>query len=314
MPSSIPGSGLAEYSLMNVINNEETPEVIAVANRTGIFRSIKRYPVFAIAILAAIIFCAIFADVIAPHDPLKSSIRERTTPPAWEAEGSSKFLLGADVFGRDILSRVIHGSRISLLVATSVLIPGTIIGTSLGLMAGYYGGAIDEIIMRVVDFTLALPFILVALVVVATFGQSTEVIILLLILLSWNSFARQVRGETLRLKTMDYVSLAKVAGASDFRIMYRHILPGVMSTILVLASLRVGQLILTESILSFLGAGIPPPTPAWGLMIAEGRDYLGSAWWIAFFPGMAIFAAVLAFNFIGDWLRDWLDPMLRQID
>ena len=193
-------------------------------------------------------------------------------------------------------------------------IPGTIIGTSLGLMAGYYGGAIDEIIMRVVDFTLALPFILVALVVVATFGQSTEVIILLLILLSWNSFARQVRGETLRLKTMDYVSLAKVAGASDFRIMYRHILPGVMSTILVLASLRVGQLILTESILSFLGAGIPPPTPAWGLMIAEGRDYLGSAWWIAFFPGMAIFAAVLAFNFIGDWLRDWLDPMLRQID
>jgi len=173
---------------------------------------------------------------------------------------------------------------------------------------------VDEMIMRLVDFTLALPFILVALVVVSVMGQSTEVIIFLLILLSWNSFARQVRGETLRLKTMDYVSLAKVAGASDLRIMFKHILPGVMSTILVLASLRVGQLILTESILSFLGAGIPPPTPAWGLMIAEGRDYLGSAWWIAFFPGMAIFAAVLVFNFIGDWLRDWLDPMLRQID
>lgn len=264
-------------------------------------------------IIVLLIVAAVFAPLISPADPIKTHIRERNTPPFWAADGSARNLLGTDVLGRDILSRIIFGARISLMVAAVVLSAGTIIGTVVGMIAGYFGGIVDEVIMRFVDFTLAIPFILVALVVVAAVGQSLTIVMLLLILLSWNFFARQIRAETLQLKSKDYVSLARVVGASNWRIMYRHILPGVTSTITVLASLRVGQLILTEAILSFLGAGIPPPTPAWGLMISEGRDYLGTAWWIAFFPGMAIFLTVVAFNFLGDWLRDWFDPQLRQI-
>jgi peptide/nickel transport system permease protein len=164
-----------------------------------------------------------------------------------------------------------------------------------------------------VEFTIAIPFILVALVVVIVLGQSLAVVIALLVVFSWNSFARQVRGETLQLRTTDYVSLAKISGAGIPRILLRHILPGVLNTVLVLVSLRVGTLIITESVLSYLGVGIPPPTPAWGLMVAEGRDYITIAWWITFFPGLAILFVVLAFNFLGDWLRDKFDPRLRQL-
>ena len=278
-----------------------------------VLRFVRRWPLVPAIIIVLLIVAAVFAPLISPADPIKTHIRERNTPPFWAADGSARHLLGTDVLGRDILSRIIFGARISLMVAAVVLSAGTILGTVVGMIAGYFGGIVDEVIMRFVDFTLAIPFILVALVVVAAVGQSLTIVMLLLILLSWNFFARQIRAETLQLKSKDYVSLARVAGASNWRIMYRHILPGVTSTITVLASLRVGQLILTEAILSFLGAGIPPPTPAWGLMISEGRDYLGTAWWIAFFPGMAIFLTVLGFNFLGDWLRDWFDPQLRQI-
>ena len=278
-----------------------------------VLRFVRRWPVVPAIIIVLLIVAAVFAPLISPADPLKTHIRERNTPPFWAADGSARNLLGTDVLGRDILSRIIFGARISLMVATVVLSAGTVLGTVVGIIAGYFGGIVDELIMRFVDFTLAIPFILVALVVVAAVGQSLTIVMLLLIMLSWNFFARQIRAETLQLKATEYVSLARVAGASNWRIMYRHILPGVTSTIMVLASLRVGQLILTEAILSFLGAGIPPPTPAWGLMISEGRDYLGTAWWIAFFPGMAIFLTVVGFNFLGDWLRDWFDPQLRQI-
>ena len=276
-------------------------------------RFVRQWPVIPTLIIMLLLIAAIFAPLVAPHDPIKSNILKRNTPPVWAAEGSFDNILGTDFLGRDILSRIIHGARISLIVAAIVLSVGAILGTALGLISGYAGGAVDEIIMRFVDFTLAIPFILVALVVITAVGQSLEIVIVLLILLSWNFFARQVRAETLQLKTTDYVSLSRVAGASTSRILLKHILPGVSGTLLVLASLRVGQLILTEAILSFLGAGIPPPTPAWGLMIAEGRVYLGTAWWIAFFPGMAIFLTVLGFNFLGDWLRDWFDPHLRQL-
>ena len=190
---------------------------------------------------------------------------------------------------------------------------GVLVGTLLGLFAGYWGGWIDELIMRLVDFWLALPFILVALVVAIVWGQSLMIMLGLLALLAWSPFVRNIRAEVLTLKELDYVNMARVAGATGSRIMIRHLLPGVFNTIVVIATLRVGSWILAEASLSFLGVGIPPPTPAWGLMVAEGRQWLTTAWWISFFPGLAIFLVVMSLNFFGDWLRDKLDPRLRQV-
>ena len=235
--------------------------------------------------------------------------------------GSTKHWLGTDQTGRDILSRVIHGARVSLLVTAVSLTSGLVVGVTLGLIAGYadqifpkYGSHIDEAIMRLVEITLAVPTILVALVIVIVFGQNFIVLLGILAFVAWNAFPRNIRAEVLTLKSSDYVSLAKVAGASSFRIMVVHIFPGVINTVLVIATLRVGQLILVEAILSFLGAGIPPPKPAWGAMVADGREYLGDAWWIAFFPGLCIFLVVMALNFLGDWMRDRFDPKLRQLE
>ncbi len=235
--------------------------------------------------------------------------------------GTTNHLLGTDQTGRDTLSRIIHGARVSLLVTAVSLSSGLVVGTVLGLVAGYadqifpkYGNHIDEGIMRVVEITYAVPTILIALVIVIVFGQSFVVLLGLLAFVAWNAFPRNVRAEVLSLKTSDYVALAKVAGAGPLRIMFVHIFPGVTNTILVIATLRVGQLILTEAILSFLGAGIPPPKPAWGAMVADGREYLADAWWIALFPGVCIFLVVMALNFLGDWMRDRFDPRLRQLE
>ena len=260
-----------------------------------------------------LVVAAVFAPLLSPHDPRKGELRDRHEPPVWLAEGTSNHILGTDSLGRDMLSRVIFGSQISLLVAAIVLSGGAIGGTLLGLVSGWFGGQVDEVAMRFVDFTYAVPFILVALVVVIVLGQSLEVIIILLIIFSWGGFARQVRGETLKLKTLAYVDLARIAGASTGRILLRHLLPGVFNTVLVLVSLQVGSLILTVSVLSFLGVGIPPPTPEWGGMVAEGRSYVDTAWWVSVFPGIAILFTVLAFNFLGDWMRDYFDPRLRQV-
>lgn len=287
----------------------------AFAQKTGPRRwwaEFRRWPAIPVAVVVLLVVSALFAPLLAPHDPTRGSLRDRNLPPAWFAEGTSDHLLGTDPLGRDLLSRVIYGSRISLMVAAIVLTFGAIGGTVLGLVSGWFGGQVDEIAMRFVDFTYATPFILVALVVVIVLGQSLAVIIALLVIFSWNSFARQVRGETLKLKTEAYVDMARIAGASAGRILSRHLLPGVINTVLVLVSLRVGSLILTEAVLSFLGVGVPPPTPAWGLMVADGRDYIDTAWWVTVFPGGAIFLTVLAFNFLGDWFRDHFDPRLRQ--
>lgn len=276
-------------------------------------RWLRDWPVVPLVILSVVVFGGGFAPWISPHDPLKTSLHDRNDEPIWMAESSGKFILGADFLGRDVLSRVIHGARVSLIIAMVAMSTGIVVGTTLGLVAGYFGGNVDEIIVRLADVNAAIPFLLLALIAVMVFGQSFFLVIMILAYGTWSGFARQVRGLTLSLKTTEYVALAKVAGASPGRILYRHILPGVVNTVIVIATLGVGSLILSEAILSFLGAGIPPPTPAWGAMIAEGRDYLASAWWVAFFPGMAIFLTVLALNFTGDWLRDRFDPQLRQI-
>ena len=228
--------------------------------------------------------------------------------------GNSKYLLGTDDLGRDILSRIIYGARISLIIAAVTLGIGGAIGTGLGLIAGYFGGLIDELLMRIVDIFLALPLVLVALVLVVAVGQSFFITTMVLVLFIWVRFARQIRGEVLQLKTMDYVSLAKVAGASTPRILFIHLFPGVVNTLIVVATLQVSIVILVESTLSFLGAGVPPPTPAWGSMVADGRDFLADAWWISTMPGVAILLTVLSLNLFGDWLRDRLDPKLRQLN
>ena len=236
------------------------------------------------------------------------------TGPGTRAGGSSTYLLGTDHLGRDLLSRIIFGARISLIVAAVTLVVGGGLGVLLGLLSGYYGGWVDELLMRLVDVILSLPLILVALVLVVAVGQSFEMIIGVLAIWIWPRFARMVRGEVLQLKTMDYVALARVAGASVPRILLVHLFPGTINTLIVVATLQVGIVILVEASLSFLGAGVPPPDPAWGSMVADGRDRLVDAWWGATMPGIAILITVMSLNLFGDWLRDTLDPKLRQME
>ena len=275
---------------------------------------LRRWPLIPMFFLVLFVITGVFAPLIAPHDPERGGLRDRNLPPAWEQGGSSEFLLGTDHLGRDMLSRVIFGARISLAVAGVTLGVGMVIGVASGLIAGWYGGWLDEFLMRIVDIKLAIPTILLALVLVLALGQSFLIIVAILAIAVWPRFARNVRGEVLQLKTMDFVALAKVAGASTPRILFIHIFPGVINTLIVLATLEVGIVILLESTLSFLGAGVPPPTPAWGSMVSDGRDRLAVAWWISTMPGLAIMLVVLSMNLFGDWLRDRLDPRLRQLN
>ena len=233
--------------------------------------------------------------------------------------GDSRYWLGTDQLGRDILSRIIYGARISLLAAAVTLGVGGSIGVLLGLVAGWYGGVIDEAVMRFVDILLAIPLVLIALAMVATLGSSLSIIVAVLTIFIWPRFARQLRGEVLQLKNMDFVALARVAGASTPRILFVHIFPGTINTLIVVATLQVGIVILLEATLSFLGAGVPPPTATWGGMVSDGRNHLAGgfetgSWWISTFPGVAIVLTVMSLNLFGDWLRDKLDPRLRQIE
>ena len=270
-------------------------------------------PALAGAIVVAFVVVAVFADSIAPHSPTETSLRNQLRPPAWDPGGSTAFLLGTDKLGRDILSRVVHGARTSLLVTLQGLLLGTGIGTLVGLVSGYFRGWVDTVLMRFVDVMLALPIILFALIFVVALGPATSNVVIAIALVLWARFARVVRGEVLSVRESDYVALARVAGASHVRIIAWHVLPNVANTLMVLASLQVGWVIIVEATLSFLGAGVPPPTPAWGSMIAEGRLYVTTSWWLSAWAGLATMMVVLAFNLFGDWLRDTLDPKLSAL-
>jgi len=269
--------------------------------------------VFVALILILLVVPAIFAPWLAPHDPLEGRLAHKLKPPVWLTGGSWEYVLGTDPLGRDILSRMIYGARVSLSVSLVAIFIGGVVGTVLGLFAGYFGGFTDSLIMRAVDVAFSLPTILLGLVLAVVIGPSFRTVIVIVSFLLWARYARQVRGEVLTVKQRDFVAQARIAGCSHVRIVFGHILPNVTNTLIVLATLQVGYVILLEGTLSFLGVGIPPPTPAWGLMVATGRSLIVSAWWVSFFPGLAIVLTVLVLNLIGDWLRDRLDPKLRQL-
>jgi len=311
----------------DLLGMRDYPPVVSQLRAGWMF--MRRWPVIPMAVLAALIFCGIFAPLLATHDPYggqDAGLRSRHIPPPWAPEGDwlgagnpdqeatrSGHYLGTDHTGRDVYSRMLFGARISLVVAGIALVSGFITGTTLGIVSGYSGGWIDEIITRIVDIWQALPFLMVALVCVLLFGQSTVLLLALMAALAWNPFVRVIRSQTLVVKNQPFVDLARVAGCSTIRILLRHILPGVINTAVVIATLSVGSLVLAEAALSFLGAGVPHPTPTWGSMVSEGRGYIATAWWPTVIPGVAIFLLVMSLNFTGDWLRDRLDPRLRQL-
>ena len=275
---------------------------------------VGRYPLVPLALLTfLLVIPALFASQVAPYDPLKGSLSKRLKPPAWQEGGTIEYPLGTDKLGRDMLSRIIYGARVSLMVSLIAIFVGGVIGTALGIISGYFGGWVDALLMRLVDISLSLPTILLALVLVAAVGPSFGTVITILMIFLWARYARLVRGETLAIKERDFIARARVAGASHIRIMVRYIFPNVVNSLVVLATLQVGYVILLESTLSFLGAGLPRPTPAWGLMIADGRELIVTAWWVSMFPGLAIMLTVLSLNLLGDWLRDHLDPKLRNV-
>jgi peptide/nickel transport system permease protein len=227
--------------------------------------------------------------------------------------GSTKYLLGTDKNGMDIFSRLIYGARLALVVSLLGIVVSGIIGSSLGIIAGYYGGILDTIIMRMVDVSLSISLVLIALVLAAVRGPSIDNVLIVICLFLWSRYARLIRGETLLLKSQDFIARAQVSGASNLRIMYKHIMPNLANTIIVLATLQIGFVIILEASLSFLGAGVPRPNPAWGLMVADGRELLSNAWWVSLVPTVAIVLTVLSINLLGDWVRDRLDPKQRQI-
>lgn len=277
-----------------------------------LWRRYKKPPPLPLFVLACLILAAIVPDLLAPHDPYQQSLRARFAPPVWYADGSWAYILGTDGLGRDLLSRIIHGARVSLLVALFSLIVGGVIGTSIGLVSGYFGGRTDALLMRFADSMLAFPIILFAFLLAVTLGPSLLTVVIAIGLVIWARYARIIRGEVLSLKQRDFVRLAQIAGCSHLRILAVHIFPNVVNTLIVLLTLQLGWVIVVEASLSFLGAGIPQPTSAWGSMIAEGRSSLVRAWWVATLPGFALMLVVLSFNLLGDWLRDVLDPRLRQ--
>jgi peptide/nickel transport system permease protein len=275
-----------------------------------------------VTILSSMVFMAIFADLawlglpdvrLSPYDPEKMSLPDRLMPPFWAEGGSTEHLFGTDKMGRDVLSRLIFGARISLSVSLLVIAITATVGTILGILGGYMGGRTEAFLMRITDISMAFPPILVAMLLVVSMGPSFATVVLAISILGWAPYARLIRGETLRIREEDFIAQARVIGTSAFKIMLRHIFPNIINPLIIVMTLQIGLLIITEATLSFLGVGIPPPAPSWGNMVNDGRNLVDTAWWISTFPGGAIGLVVLSGNFLGDWLRDKLDPRLRQL-
>ena len=267
--------------------------------------------VFGLTVLLCMGGAAVFAPQIAPWDPARQLLMKRLRPPMWEARGLREHPLGTDHLGRDILSRILYGGRISLGVGLSAVSLSCLIGVTLGLLAGFHGGRTDAFIMRVVDVFLAIPYILLAMGVVFALGPSLLNVILVMAVTRWVQFARIVRADVLSIREREFVSGARARGGRSFRLLVRHVLPNALTPIIVVATLELAFMIIYESALSFLGLGVQPPTPTWGWMLSDGRNYVATAWWLATFPGLAIMLTVLAVNLLGDWLRDTLDPRLK---
>jgi peptide/nickel transport system permease protein len=275
--------------------------------------AVRGVPKVPFAILIAFVFLGVFGAVVAPHSPIEQSLGVRLRPPVWQQGGSWTYILGTDTLGRDVFSRVLVGARTALLIGLTAVCVAGAIGTMVGILSAYFGGAVDYILMRLTDAMMALPFLVVALAMAVVFTPSISVLIEILVLFGWAGYARVIRSSTLQLRNTEFVMLARVAGCSHVRIIGRHILPNVANTLVVLATLQLAVVIVAEASLSFLGVGVPPPTPDWGAMLSDGRQYVASAWWLAVAPGVCITAVVLSVNVLGDWLRIRLDPRLGAL-
>jgi ABC-type dipeptide/oligopeptide/nickel transport system permease subunit len=301
-------SARAERELVGLEQTRAATSVI----RRGAWRRLGRlrWGLVAAGLLLAIVAAAVFAPWVSPHDPLAVNIRHRLAPPVWMEGGTTQHLLGTDQVGRDLLSRMIYGGRVSLVVGVAAVLLSATIGVLLGLGAGYFGGRPDWTIMTAINVMLTFPFVLLALAVIAVLGPSLGNMIIVLGAAGWPIYARIIRAETMAIREREFVLAGRALGMSHARIIFRQILPNLISPIVVIATLQVAQVIILESFLSFLGLGIQPPTPAWGNMLGEGRVYMLNSWWIATFPGLAIFLTTLVINLMGNALRDWLDPHL----
>ena len=285
---------------------------LAVFRTISAFVSDFGWPIrFAMFLLVIFVLVALFGPLISPHDPLAGSLRARLNPPFWQEGGSWEHIFGTDRLGRDILSRIIAGAQISLAVCALVIAIAGTVGTTVGTLAGYFGGWTDRILMRLVDLALSFPVILLALLLGAISGPSFTNIIIVISLVLWSQYARMARGETMKIRNEDYVDLARTSGLSDLKIILRHILPNIAPSLIVVATLQVGVVIVLEASLSFLGVGVPPPAPSWGSMIADGRSYITTAWWLCMVPGFAILLTVMSVNLVGDALADKINPALR---
>lgn len=276
------------------------------------WRSLRRGSnLVGLVIVALLILSGVGASALAPADPNAQDIVQRLRPPAWQAGGTRLHVLGTDDLGRDVLSRIVYGSRVTLIVGVAAVAVSTGIGVVLGLIAGFGGGRVDAVISGLVDTWLAVPSLLIAVTIAGLLGASVLNLILVLGITRWVVYTRVTRGEVLTLRGLEFVQAARSLGAGSARVLFRHILPNVLSSVLVISTLNWAQVILTEAALDYLGLGVPPNIPTWGAMLSDGRPYLAVAWWLAVLPGVAIVCAVLGINLLGDWLRDYLDPRLR---
>jgi peptide/nickel transport system permease protein len=269
--------------------------------------------VFGLIMVLGIIFSAAFAPLLSPHDPILQDVEKRLIPPIGQEGADPQYLLGTDHLGRDIVSRLIYGARISIVVSVLAVALSAVLGTLIGLLSGFYGGKVDNIFMRIADVQLAFPFILLAIAIIAVLGPNLQNIIIVMGITGWVIYARVVRAEILSLREKEYVMAVRALGGSNSRIIFKHLLPNVMPPIIVIITLEMARMIIMEAALSFLGLGIQPPTPTWGGMLADGRVYLSTSWWLATFPGLVIMLVVLGINLLGNWLRDILDPRLTQL-